>query len=103
VSRRHCEDLYDIFDDIEFMLHHTLIRIKPEGYLYSYNNQNDCFIGIQSIPDDSNQYRLGTIFLRNFYVGFDYKKNKIAIGLNAGTGNANIIGSSKLEKLTPEE
>jgi hypothetical protein len=38
VSRKKCEELYDVFEDIEFMLHHTLIRIKPRGYLYSYNN-----------------------------------------------------------------
>jgi len=76
------------------MLHQTLVRIQPEGYLYSYNNQNDCFIGVQSIDDNLNQYRLGTIFLRNFYVGLDYNYEQIVIGLNEGTTYASIMGSS---------
>lgn len=32
----------------------------------------DCFIGISAIPDSLNQYRLGTIFLRNFYTVLDF-------------------------------
>jgi len=67
-----------------------MITINPKGYLFSYGNQNDCFIGIQSIPTAADQYRLGTIFLRNFYVGFDYENSKLAIGLNKGTSNAAI-------------
>ena len=35
VSDKHCSELYNILDDFEFLLHHTLITIKPEGYLYS--------------------------------------------------------------------
>lgn len=76
------------------MLHQTLVRIEPEGYLYSYNNQEDCFIGVASIDDKFNQYRLGSIFLRNFYVGLDYSQNLIVVGLNKGTTHASIIGSS---------
>jgi len=95
ISRRSCEELYDLFDDFKFALHHTLITINPKGYLFSYGNQNDCFIGIQSVRNAA-QYRLGTIFLRNFYVGFDYENSKMAIGLNKGTSNAAIRGSSPL-------
>ena len=40
----------------------------------------DCFIGIQSIPDSVGQYRLGTIFLRNFVTALDYDSNLIMIG-----------------------
>jgi len=39
VSRNKCENLYDVYGTLEFMLHQTLVRIDPEGYLYSYNNQ----------------------------------------------------------------
>jgi hypothetical protein len=95
VSRHHCRHLYDIYGDLEFMLHKTKVSIKPQGYLYSYLNQKDCFIGIQSIPDSFNQYRLGTIFLRNFYVGFDYYKDEIVIGLNKGIVHASIEGKSE--------
>lgn len=31
-----------------------------------------CRIGIESIPDSANQYRLGIQFLRNFFVQLDY-------------------------------
>lgn len=44
----------------------------------------ECFIGIESISDNSNQYRLGTIFLRNFYTALDYEKNVIQLGINKG-------------------
>ena len=49
---------------------------------------------MESIPDSYNQYRLGTIFLRNFYTGFDYFHDQIVIGLNKGTVHAEIHGSS---------
>ena len=39
-------------------------------------------IGIESIPDNFNQYRFGIQFLKNFYTAFDYEKNQIIIGLN---------------------
>lgn len=57
-------------------------------------NQDDCFIGVQSIPDKFNQYRLGTIFLRNFYTGLDFDKNLLLIGLNQGTDSAQILGKA---------
>jgi hypothetical protein len=75
VSRKRCKDLYNVFGSLEFKIHGTQIMIEPEGYLYSYDGQSDCFIGIQSIPDRLQQYRLGTIFLRNFYVGLDFYTN----------------------------
>ena len=92
VSRRKCSDLYDVLGDFEFLLHDTLIVIKPRGYLYSLPNQKDCFVGIQSIPDNFNQYRLGTIFLRNFYVGLDYGNNQILIGLNNNPASQGYLG-----------
>jgi hypothetical protein len=70
--------------------------IKPRGYLYHLDGQYlDCFIGIESIPDSTNQYRLGTVFLRNFYTGLDYDENLIMIGVNKGssdTAKAELIG-----------
>jgi len=73
VARTPCSDLYDKLANIEFDLQSTKIRITPRGYLYRLPNQNnDCFIGLQSIPDNSKQYRLGTVFLRNFYTALDY-------------------------------
>lgn len=95
VSSLSCEVLAKKLDPLEFMLHHTKIKIKPMGYLYSLFNQKDsCFIGVQSIPDRFNQYRLGTIFLRNFYTGLNYHYNTLLIGLNQGTTDAEIMGAA---------
>lgn len=99
VARQTCENLYDKLESIEFDLQSTKILIKPRGYLYSMIGQSsDCFIGIQSIPDTENHFRLGTIFLRNFYTALDYDHNLIAIGVNAqssGGGEATIIGKTR--------
>lgn len=59
------------------------MTITPQGYLYNLEGrEKDCFIGISQIPDSSNQYRLGTIFLRNFYTALDYDENLIIMGVN---------------------
>ena len=41
-----------------------------------------------------NTYRLGSVFLRNFYVGLDFANNKLLIGLNKNTNDAEIRGYS---------
>jgi hypothetical protein len=56
---------------------------------------DDCFIGVSSIPDKYNQYRLGTIFLRNFYTGLNFDKNMLLIGLNQGTTSAELHGKAE--------
>lgn len=73
IARKACDDLYDKMHSIQFMLQNTKIVIKPRGYMYHLGGQSDdCFIGIESIPDSANQYRLGTIFLRNFYTALNF-------------------------------
>ena len=98
VARRRCEDLYDTLQSIEFILQGTSIKISPRGYLYRLQGQdNDCFIGIESIPDSENHYRLGRIFLRNFYTTLDFDKNLIMLGVNARTaGESEMIGHTTL-------
>jgi hypothetical protein len=93
VARKACHLLEDKLSDIEFMIQDTKIIIKPRGYLYHMDDQyKDCFIGISSIPDSLNQYRLGTIFLRNFYTVLDFKMNMILIGLNKGAAAHSYMG-----------
>lgn len=95
ISKLSCKELAKKLDPLEFTLHHTKIKIKPLGYLYQLSDsQKDCFIGVQSIPDRFNQYRLGTIFLRNFYTGLNYHYNSLLIGLNQGTTDAEIQGAA---------
>ena len=55
-----------------------MIAIKPRGYLYNMiqaEDQQGCYIGIEAINDKLNEIRLGSIFLRNFYIGLDYRYN----------------------------
>jgi len=42
-------------------------------------------VGLESIPGTSNEYRLGTIFLKNFYTALDFDKDLIIIGVNKGS------------------
>lgn len=46
------------------------------------------------IPDSYNEYRLGTIFLQNFYVGLDYEYDSLLIGLRADNTDAEIHGAA---------
>ena len=55
--------------------------MHPKGYLFTVGTQ--CHIGIESIPDDFNQFRLGTIFLRNFYTVLEFDLNLIMLGINS--------------------
>lgn len=88
VSGRSCSDLHNIFGVLRFKIQNTNIAIRPEGYLYSLPNQDDCFIGIQKLPRGEHHIRLGTIFLRNFYVGLDFGQNMVLLGLNQGSDRA---------------
>lgn len=88
VARKSCDELYDTLKTIHFTLQETRISIKPRGYIYSLGSEtSDCFIGIESIPDRDNHYRLGTIFLRNFYTALDYDENLIIMGVNNGSSD----------------
>lgn len=66
------------------MLESTQMIINPKGYTYQLDeNQGYCQVGIAADKNsDSNEYRLGTIFLRNFYTSLDYDADLIAIGVN---------------------
>ena len=51
------------------------------------------------MPDTVHEIRLGTVFIRNFYIGLDYsEKNEIMIGVNAGASErarSHILGAKK--------
>ena len=47
---------------------------------------------------ESHEYRLGNIFLRNFYTALDFEKDLIMIGVNKGSSmhaSAEIFGHNK--------
>jgi len=73
------------YGDLEFFLNETQIVIHPKGYLSPmFGDESFCVLGIEGISDSFNEYRLGSIFLRNFYVGLDYESNQLVLGLNKG-------------------
>jgi hypothetical protein len=46
---------------------------------------------------EANEYRLGNVFLRMFYVSLDYDKDMILLGVNKGaelTAAAGVYGKS---------
>ena len=51
---------------------------------------SECRIGIESIPNSANHYRLGMTFLKHFYTALDYENNLIILGLNGVGGERKI-------------
>ena len=101
VSTKSCRELESIYQPLVFNLDKAVVSIKPKGYLYSFRGSDDCFIGIESIPDRKNQYRLGTIFLRNFYTALDFDKDIIMIGLNNDGYTSDLIGPPHVTPVDP--
>ena len=65
----------------------TTISIAPRGYtLRSSANDEDerCRIALERLAGNANEYRLGNVFLRNFYTALDYDNDLIIIGINKG-------------------
>lgn len=89
-SKKKCSVLKNRLDDLSFNIYDTKIIIKPSGYLFSYTDSDLCFIGIGPIPDEENHYRLGTIFLRNFYLALDYENNQIGFAQNVDSWGQSV-------------
>ena len=83
-----CEDLSKILDPLYIAIEDKLITIQPEGYIYSLSDVPGCIIGIE--PNDEDIYRLGTVFLRNLYVGLDYETNIISMAISEFKSHASF-------------
>lgn len=64
-------------------------------------NQDDCFIGVQKLPENQEVIRLGTLFLKNVFVGLDYEQNMIMLGVNKGTNVVKIAGKTNNPNVSP--
>lgn len=94
IHNSNCEDLWDKLKPIEFKIEKTVITIEPKGYTYMLSaDQGYCQIALEGIPNESNEYRLGTAFLRNFYTVFDFDGDVIYLGVNA---DAAVAGQASL-------
>jgi len=60
----------------------TKITIRPAGYCYTPQLSEECVVGISPISDENKHYRLGTVFLRNFYIALDYENNWMGFAQN---------------------
>lgn len=105
ITPMRCEDIEGRLSEFDFHIQNTKITIHPRGYLFT-SDDGHCHVGIESIPDELNQFRLGTIFLRNFYTVFDYQYNLLMLGLNKEGSEAEqaTISGIRLENpfTTPE-
>lgn len=92
-SNEQCSQLQESLSPLEFYIQDSKITILPSGILDDVPEVIDettgeiitprhCLIGIESIPDSENHYRLGIQFLKNFYTALDYQNNVIMIALN---------------------
>ena len=68
------------------------------GYTYEIGeiDQTTCYLALQSLPGQ-NEYRLGSVFLRNFYTVLDYEKDLIWIGVN---DDASEVAKAKINGFT---
>lgn len=104
ISKYNCEQLFDKYSNLQFTIGNTMVVIKPRGYLYPpFGDQKTCEIGIQGISDNLNEYRLGVIFLRNFFVGLDYEYDSLMIGLNSENVDAEFHGHQSNPNLIKPE
>jgi hypothetical protein len=64
------------------------VVLRPRGYLFHYDGDfSKCFIGIAKIANEENIFRLGAIFLRNFYAALDFDNNLILLGINKNSSD----------------
>ena len=108
IPNKRCSEVVDELSVIQFKLEQTNIIIQPSGYTYQIDkNQDYCQVGLQPIMHESHEYRLGNIFLRNFYTALDFDKDVIMIGVNKGSAmhaSAQIYGETNNPyKDTPDE
>lgn len=102
VSKNPCYKTEKNLRDFKFSIANTTVTLRPHGYVYesigmSNRNNPECFIQITPLPDLSNHYRLGTTFLKNFYVAFDYENNYIGFAGNIGSNQELNTKSSGIE------
>ena len=84
-ANKPCDKIWQYMDDISFKLQKTKIYIKPQGYTWMYDaSYGNCQIGLEALIGEKSEYRLGTIFLRNFYTALDYENDLIILGVNTG-------------------
>lgn len=99
VTKKPCHELEQKLEPIHINIQGRVFSIAPKGYLHQSEDTKKkpiCLIGIESIPDKENHYRLGLTFLKNFYTALDFENNYIIVGINN-------MGPSKENDVRSEE
>lgn len=84
-----CSHFYGSLSPIQIKLDNVVYTIPPEGYLVDGLLGNKCTVAVQSTGSDSSSpFIFGDTFMRNFYITFDYKNQKmqLAVSANAPAG-----------------
>lgn len=78
------ENSTGLIDDEALSANETDPTIDAEEPEFTGNRDgSECRIGIESIPNTANHYRLGVSFLKHFYTSLDYENNLVAMALNS--------------------
>ena len=82
-TTKECEDLYQFMKPLSFKLDSTTYTVQPEGYTVSNSETTGykCMIFV-SAKFDSQGVDLGTLFLTNFVMSYDYSNNAVRLGVN---------------------
>lgn len=81
-------DLFD-FDSFELDFSGIKVHVNPQGLLMSTSEEGKCALGI-AIDDAAENFIMGDIFMRNFYLVYDLEHNQIAIGQAKYTDESDI-------------
>ena len=71
-SKQACSAVVDNLSDLVFTMNEEIFTIPPAGYLMENYDKAPCSAFVSYAPDVSDMYILGTTFMRNFYITFDY-------------------------------
>lgn len=91
-SSNSCEGLAPLLSNFKIPLNRASVIMKPKAFLYSFHGENDCLIAIEQ--GNSDEYRLGTLFLRHLYLGLDFRHNDIVLGQNPATDDIYFDGKA---------
>jgi hypothetical protein len=96
-----CDDIVDDLPILEFKINPDVtIVIEPRAYVFPPKDDDFyCTISLAN-SQDSNTYRFGTQFLKNFYTVLDYDTNQIMLG--SKSRHAEIYGDESLLYKEPE-
>lgn len=78
-----CDSFYSVMPNIVIQLDDVVFTLPPKAYLVDDILTFSCGVVIASTGDYSSPYIMGDTFMRNFYVTFDFKNEKMELAVSA--------------------